>query len=117
MAEGSTNPHDVSNETFHDIDTECNDAVEGTLVLLLKITQLGGQPLPVGVMTEMSVMALIKDATNSLRATIMNSIDAVVEFGRGARVFEAMQLLHSIIMCDRYKVKVGTLMSTKTQIA
>ena len=86
--------------------------------LLLKMTQLGGQPLPVGVMTERSVMALIKDATNykPLGVTIINSIDAIVEFGRGARVFEAAQLLHSIITWNRYKVEIGTLMSTKTQI-
>ena len=64
MAEGSTNLHDVSTETSHDIDTECNDAAESKLVLLLKITQLGGQPLPIGVMTERSVMVLVKDATN-----------------------------------------------------
>ena len=47
---------------------------------------------------------------------IMNSIDAVVECGRGARVFEVVQLLHSITTWNRYKVEVGTLMSTKTQI-
>ena len=111
MAKGSTNLHDVSTETFHNIDTECSDAVEGKLVLLFKITQLGDNP----VMTERSVMALIKDATNyePPGVMIMNSIDAVVEFGRGARVFEAAQLLHSITMWNKYKVEAGTLMSTK----
>ena len=63
-------------------------------------------------------MALIKDATNyrPLGVGIMNSIDAVVEFGRGVRVFEAAQLLHSITVWNKYKVEIGTLMSSKAQI-
>ena len=86
--------------------------------MLLKITQPGGHPLPVGVVTERSVRALLTDATNyePLGVTIMNNIDVVAEFGKGVRVFEIAQLLHSIDTWNKYKVEIGTLMSSKKQI-
>ena len=46
MAEGNTNPHEMSSETFHEIDMECSDAALGKIALLLKITQPGGVPYP-----------------------------------------------------------------------
>ena len=98
MAEGNTNSHEMSSETFHEIETECSDAAPGIIALLLKIMQPGGRPLPVGVVTKRSIMALLTDATNyePLGVTIMNNIDVVAEFGKGVRVFKIAQLLHSI---------------------
>ena len=118
MAEGNTNSHEMSSETFHEIEMECSDAALGKIALLLKITQPGGHPLPVGVVTERSVMALLTDATNYelLGVTIMNNIDVVAEFGKGVRVFEIAQLLHSIDTWNKYRVEIGTLMSLKEQI-
>ena len=118
MAEGNANPHEMSSETFHEIEAECSDAAPGKIALLLKITQPGGRPLPMGVITERSVMALLTDATNyePLGLTIMNNIDVVAEFGKGVRVFEIAQLLHSIDTWNKYRVEVGTLMSSKEQI-
>ena len=83
-----------------------------------KLRNLGGHPLPVGVITERSIMALLTDATNyePLGVTIMNNIDAVAEFGKGVRVFEIAQLLHSIDTWNKYRVEIGTLMSSKEQI-
>ena len=46
MAEGNANPHEMSSETFHEIETECSDAALGKIALLLKITQPGGVPYP-----------------------------------------------------------------------
>ena len=118
MAEGNAYPHEMSSETFREIEVECSDAAPGKIALLLKITQLGGHPLPVGVITERSVMALLTDATNHepLGVTIMNNIDVVAEFGKGVRVFKIAQLLHSIDTWNKYRVEVGTLMSSKEQI-
>ena len=117
MAEGNS-PCNVSQDTFHDIETECDDAVPGKLVLLLKITEPGGCPLPVGVITERSIMVLVKEVTNNepLGVTIMTSSDTVVEFGRGARMFEISQLLHNVNSWNRYKVEIGTIMSSKMQV-
>ena len=77
----------MCHRTHSNIETECDDAVPGKLVLLLKITQPGGRPLPVGVITERSIMALVKEVTNNepIGVTIMTSVDTVVEFGRGVR--------------------------------
>ena len=118
IAKGSTNPHEMSSETFHEIETECSDAAPGKIALLLKITQPGGCPLPVGVVTERSIMALLTDATNykPLGVTVMNNIDVVAEFGKGVRVFEIAQLLHSIDTWNKYRVEIGTFMSSKEQI-
>ena len=104
MAEGSTNPHERSSETFHEIETECSDAALGKIALLLKITQPRGCPLPVGVITERSIMPLLTIATNYelLVVMVMNNIDVVAEFGKGVTVFEIAQLLHSIDTWNKY---------------
>ena len=114
MAEGSSTCN-VSQETFHNIETKCDDAVPGKLVLLLKITQPGGRPLPTGVITERSIMALVKEVTNNepLGVTIMTSSDTVLEFGQGARMFE---ISHNVNSWNKYKVEMGTIMSSKTQV-
>ena len=86
--------------------------------LLLKITQSGQRPLPIGVVTERSIIALIKRVTNytPLGITIMNDVDVVVEFGRGVRLYEAAQLFHSLASWDQYKIEIGTIISSKPQI-
>ena len=55
---------EISGEMFHDIETECDDAVQGKLALQIHITQPGNRPLPVGVITERLLMALVKRVTN-----------------------------------------------------
>ena len=115
MVESNTHDDEVS-DTFLDI--ECDDAVVTKMSLLLKITQPGQRPLPIGVVTERSIIALIKRVTNytPLGITIMNDVDVVVEFGRGVRLYEAAQLLHSLASWDQYKIEIGTIISSKPQI-
>ena len=88
------------------------------LALLLKITQPGHRPLPIGVITERSVMALVKNVTNytPLGVTVMNEIDTVVEFGSGVRMYKVAKAMSTVNTWDKYKVEMGTLMSTKSQI-
>ena len=117
MADGSeTVPREGPEQEFHDI--ECDDEVPTKLALLLKITQPGHRPLPIGVVTERSVMSLIEKVTNHtpLGVTIMNDIDVIVEFGRGIKMYEIARALSTVNSWDKYKVEIGTLMSTKTQI-
>ena len=85
----------MSGETFHDIEVECDDAIQGKLALQLNISQLGNHPLPVGVITQRSLMALVKQVTNytPITITIMNDMDSVIEFGKWARMFEVAQQL------------------------
>ena len=56
----SSQSGETSGETFHDIEVECDDTVQGKLALQLHISQPGNCPIPVGVMTERSLMALVK---------------------------------------------------------
>ena len=58
MATGQSG--EMSGETFHDIEVECDDAVQGKLALQLHVSQPGNCPLPVRVITERSLMALVK---------------------------------------------------------
>ena len=58
MATGQSS--ETSGEMFHDIEVECDDAVQGKLALQLHVSQPGNRPLPVGVITEQSLMALVK---------------------------------------------------------
>ena len=119
MAEGtSVDKSDCRAEEFHDIETRSDNAEPGKLTLLLKITQPGNDPLPVGVIMERSLKSLVKQVTNvdPLAITIMNDVDSVLEFAKGVRIFEVAQLLHNVATWDKYNIEVGTLMSTKPQI-
>ena len=50
MATGQSG--ETSGEMFHDIEVECDDAVQGKLALQLHVSQPRNYPLPVGVITE-----------------------------------------------------------------
>ena len=96
MASGQSG--ETSGETFHDIKVECDNAIQGKLALQLHISQPGNHPLPVGVVTERSLMALVKQVNKytPIATTIMNDVDSVVEFGKGARMFEVAQQLQAL---------------------
>ena len=62
-------------EAFHDIDFhDLNPPKSNALALLMKFTQPEDKPLPVGVITERSIYALIKQVTGTvpLGVTVMN---------------------------------------------
>ena len=100
---------------FHDIEVECDDAMQGKLALQLHVSQPSNHPLPVGVITERSLMALVKQVTNftPISVMIMNDIDSVIEFGKGARMFEVAQQLQALNEWDHYQVEVGVILATK----
>ena len=58
MATGQSG--EMFGEMFHGIEVECDDAVQGKLALQLHISKSGNHSLPVGVITERSLMALVK---------------------------------------------------------
>ena len=119
MATCSKNPSDLENDgkdAFYDIDA-CQTT---TLSLLLKICQPGTaqsspHPLPIGVMTDRSLIDLVLKATGvtPMGVTIMNDVDAVIEFERGAKVIEIAQALHGIDSWTGYKVEVSCIVATK----
>ena len=104
---------EFSAETFHEI--ESDEVCPTKMCLLIKITQSGQRPLPVGVITERSIMALVKRVSNvtPIGVTIMNDVDVVVEFGRGARLFEISASLHATTVWDKYQVSIGCIFSDK----
>ena len=60
-------------------------------------------------------MALIKRVANfiPIAVMIMNDIDSVIEFGKGARMFEVAQQLQALNEWDHYQVEIGTILATK----
>ena len=46
----------------------------------------------------------------------MNDVDSMVEFGRGARMFEVTQQLQALNVWDHYQVEVGAIFATKTML-
>ena len=60
-------------------------------------------------------MALVKRVTNFTPIVVMkmNDIDSVIEFGKGARMFEVAQQLQALNEWDHYQVEVGAILVTK----
>ena len=46
----------------------------------------------------------------------MNDIDSVIEFGKGARMFEVAQQLQALNEWDHYQVEVGAILATKDSL-
>ena len=88
------------------------------LSLQLHISQPGNCLLPVGVITERSLMALVKRVNNytPIAITIMNNVDSVIEFGKGTRMFKVAQQLQVLNVWDHYQVNVGTILATKSML-
>ena len=108
-----------SRDAYYDIDA-CPTT---PLSLLLKIrqprtAQSSPRPLPIGVMTDRSLIELIEKATGRtpMGVTIMNDVDAVIEFEKGAKVIEIAQALHGIDSWTDYKVDISCIVSTKKML-
>ena len=106
-------------DAYYDIDA-CPTT---PLSLLLKIRQPRTaqslpRPLPIGVMTDRSIIELVEKATGRtpMGVTIMNDVDTVIEFEKGAKVIEIAQALHSIDSWTGYKVEVSCIVSTKKML-
>ena len=106
-------------DTFYEIDA-CSTT---PLSILLKIhqpstAQTPKHSLPVGVMTDRSLIELILKVTGfkPIGVTLMNDTDAVIKFERGVKITEVAQLLHNIDSWVGYKVEVGCIITTKKQL-
>ena len=122
MATGGNQSPDLENDNrdaYYDIDA-CPTT---PLSLLLKICQPAmaqsqSRPLPIGVMTDRSLIELIEKATGRtpMGVTMMNDVDVVIEFEKGAKVIEIAQALHSIDSWAGYKIDVSCIVSTKKML-
>ena len=104
---------------FHDIDChDLNPPESNALALLMRFTQPEDKPLLVGIITEWSMYALIKQVmgTVPLGVTVMNDRDVIVEFRPKVRLWEVSSLMHNLRSWDKYKIEVACLMSTKSQL-
>ena len=122
MATGGNQSLELENDNrdaYYDIDA-CPTT---PLSLLLKIRQPAtaqsqSHPLPIGVMTDRSLIELIEKATGRtpMGVTMMNDVDVIIEFEKGAKVIEIAQALHSIDSWAGYKIDVSCIVSTKKML-
>ena len=106
-------------EVFHDIDChDLNPPESNALALLMKFTQPEDKPLPVGVITEQSIYALIKQVMGTVPfgVTVMNDRDVIVEFRPKVRLWEVSSLMYNLRSWDKYKIEVACLMLMKSQL-
>ena len=77
-------------------ESEDDKATSSPLTLLLKISQIGQQAMPPGVITKESLSALIKKVADvvPLDITVMNDVDSIIEFASEVDVFEVAKRLH-----------------------
>ena len=66
-------------------------------------------------MTDKSLIDLVVKATGvtPMGVTIMNDVDAVIEFEKGAKVIEIAQALHGIGSWTGYRVDISCIVATK----
>ena len=117
MVSSNTSPvrsGDDIHESFYEIDGSNTTP----LSFLLKIIQTNKCLLPIGVLTDRSVMELVKKAMGHApnTVTLLNDMDSVVEFERGVKITEVAQLMHSIDSWVGYKVDIRCIMATKKQL-
>ena len=106
-------------DAYYDIDA-CPTT---PLSLLLKICQPATAqsqpcPLPIGVMTDRSLIELIEKATGRtpMGVTMMNDVDVVIEFEKGAKVIKIAQALHGIDSWAGYKIDISCIVATKKML-
>ena len=95
-----------------------HSSVNPTKIHQPSTAQTPKRPLPVGVMTDRSLIKLILKVTGfkPIGVTLMNDTDVVIKFKKGVKITEVAQLLHSIDSWVGYKVEVGCIIATKKQL-
>ena len=120
---------DISGERSHEHDEEGGADQDGSLcsqrgresiepLLLIQVTQVNGQPLPIGSFTALAVVAMVQRHTghHPVDVDVMSDQDVVIELEPGVRVGEVAQLLHSTHKWDGQPVEISCLLSTQCSI-
>ena len=102
------------NESFHEIP----EPARHELLLLLRVEQEDGRPLPVGTYTERCVNLQIVQWTGitPVRTTRMNPLDTVVEFAAEVPIVAVAQQLHMIREWEEVPVTVSCIMGRREYI-
>ena len=113
LAEGGIEP---AQESFHEIPDETIPRHE--LLLLLRVEQENGRPLPVGTHSERCVNLQILQWTGitPARTTRMNPVDTVVEFAAEVPIVAVAQQLHMIKTWEEIPVSVSCIMGKREYI-
>ena len=107
---GTTNIH----ESFHEIP----EPPRHELLLLLRVEQQDGRPLPVGTHTERCVSLQIIQWTGitPVRTTRMNPTDTVVEFAADVPIVAVAQQLHLVREWEEIPVIVSCIMGKREYV-
>ena len=107
---GTTN----ANESFHEIP----EPPRHELLLLLRVEQSDGSPLPVGTYTDRCVNLQVLQWTGitPVRTTRINPLDTVVEFVADTPIVAVAQQLHMIREWEEIPVTVSCIMGRREYI-
>ena len=92
-----------------------SDPPQEPLLLLLEVTQMDGQPLPVGMFAARAVAQRVIDLTgqNPVEVDIMNDRNAVVQMEPENLVVHVAQALHNARIWDGQTVEITCLLSSR----
>ena len=95
-----------------------SDPLPEPLLLLLEVTQTGGQPLPVGMFTAHTVAQHVIDLTeeNPVEVDVMNDHDAIVQMEPDTTIVHAAQVLHNARLWDGQAAEITCLLFSRQSV-
>ena len=88
------------------------------LLLLVQVTQVNGQPLPIGSFTAQTIVLVVQKQTghHPVEAKVVTDRDAIIELAPDVKVGEMAQLLHGTHEWDGQLAEIGCLLSTQRSV-
>ena len=95
-----------------------SDPLPEPLLLLLKVTQTDGRPLPVGMFTACTVAQHVINLTgqNPVDVDVMNDCDAIIQMEPETTVVHATQALHNGRLWDGQTTEITCLLSSRQSV-
>ena len=117
MADQTESDQQMTNnptETFHDPDTEANHEMS----MLVRVTQLGGKPLPVCNFTERQIASKYRQITgvDPVALTLMGPREVLLEFDRKSDVVGSSLKMYGPHVWDGMNVHVNCLVAPKSSL-
>ena len=88
------------------------------LLLLIQVTQVNGQPLPIGSFTARAIVSVVQKQTgyHPIDVEVMSNRDAIIELEPKIGVGEVAKLLHGTHEWDGQLAEISCLLSTRRSV-
>ena len=101
----------VKQAVYHDVD-------KNELLMLFRVSQLGGKTLLIGSFTERKISQMVQGATGivPVALTLSGSKEVLLEFERATSVVEVVMILHALTDWDDLKVQTHCVMARRESL-